>query len=56
MIIFAVVGCSSTSRFEQLGRQLRALIASMHFTQVSFLLANVFFLVMGCIIDAIRSC
>ena len=55
MIIFAVVGVFQYITVqEQLGDQLQHLIASMHFTKISFLLAvTVFYVLMGCIIDAI---
>ena len=55
MIIFAVVGLYQyIVASEQLGDKLVALIASLHLNAFSFLLlANVFFLFMGCILDAV---
>jgi tripartite ATP-independent transporter DctM subunit len=55
MIIFAVVGIFQyIVASEQLGDKLQAFIKTMHFDKVSFLLAvNVFYIFMGCIIDAI---
>jgi tripartite ATP-independent transporter DctM subunit len=55
MIIFAVVGVFQYITVqEQLGDQLQRFIASMHFTKISFLLAvTLFYVLMGCIIDAI---
>ena len=55
MIIFAVVGIFQyIVAQEQLGDKLQALIQTMHFDKVAFLLAvNVFYIFMGCIIDAI---
>lgn len=55
MVIFAVVGVFQFITVqEQLGLQLQNFVATMHFTQTTFLIAvNVFYLFMGCIIDAI---
>jgi tripartite ATP-independent transporter DctM subunit len=55
MIIFAVVGVYQyIVAQEQLGDKLQLLIASMHFNKFTFLLAvNLFYIFMGCIIDAI---
>ena len=55
MIIFAVVGVFQYITVqEQLGDQLQRFISSMHFTKVTFLLAvALFYVLMGCIIDAI---
>lgn len=55
MIIFAVVGLYQyIVAYEQLGEQLGMLIATVHLTKVWFLLlANIFFLFMGCILDAV---
>lgn len=55
MIIFAVVGLYQyIVAYEQLGEQLGILISTLHLTQFWFLLlANIFFLFMGCILDAV---
>jgi tripartite ATP-independent transporter DctM subunit len=55
MIIFAVVGLYQyIVASEQLGEKLGLLVASMNLNQFTFLLlANVFFLFMGCIMDAV---
>lgn len=55
MVIFAVVGLYQyIVAYEQVGDQLGMLIASWHFNTFSFLfLANLFFLFMGCILDAV---
>jgi tripartite ATP-independent transporter DctM subunit len=55
MIIFAVVGIYQyIVAQEQLGDKLQVLIKTMHFDRTTFLLAvNVFYIFMGCIIDAI---
>jgi tripartite ATP-independent transporter DctM subunit len=55
MIIFAVVGLYQyIVASEQLGEKLGILVASMNLNQFTFLLlANVFFLFMGCILDAV---
>ncbi len=55
MIIFAVVGLYQyIVASDQLGDKLAALMTSLHFNAFTFLLAaNVFFLFMGCILDAV---
>jgi len=55
MIIFAVVGLYQyIVAFEQLGAQLGNLIAMLHLSKFQFLiLTNIFFLFMGCILDAV---
>ncbi|MBM4339211.1 MAG: TRAP transporter large permease [Deltaproteobacteria bacterium] len=55
MIIFAVVGLYQyIVASEQLGEKLGLLVASMNLNQFTFLLlANIFFLFMGCILDAV---
>lgn len=55
MIIFAVVGLYQyIVAYEQLGEQLGQLIPALHLSRVSFLLlVNVFFIFMGCILDAV---
>ncbi len=55
MIIFAVVGIYQyIVATEQLGLKLGQLIVSMHLNKYEFLLfANIFFIFMGCILDAI---
>ena len=55
MIIFAVVGLYQyIVAFEQLGSQIGNLIAMLHLSKFHFLiLTNVFFLFMGCILDAV---
>jgi tripartite ATP-independent transporter DctM subunit len=55
MIIFAVVGIYQyIVAFEQVGVQLENLIAILHLGKFEFLiLANLFFLFMGCILDAV---
>jgi len=55
MIIFAVVGLYQyIVAFEQLGAQIGNLIAMLHLSKFHFLiLTNVFFLFMGCILDAV---
>ncbi|MBT3359216.1 MAG: TRAP transporter large permease [Rhodospirillales bacterium] len=55
MIIFAVVGLYQyIVAYEQLGEQLGQLIPALQLSKVSFLLlVNIFFLVMGCILDAV---
>jgi TRAP-type C4-dicarboxylate transport system permease large subunit len=55
MIIFAVVGLYQyIVAYEQLGDQLGMLISTFHLNMFSFLLlANLFFLFMGCILDAV---
>jgi tripartite ATP-independent transporter DctM subunit len=55
MIIFAVVGVFQYIVVqEQFGEKLQALVVSLHFSQVGFLIAvNIFYIFMGCIIDAI---
>lgn len=55
MIIFAVVGLYQyIVASEQLGEKLGLLVANMNLNQFTFLLlANVFFLFMGCILDAV---
>jgi tripartite ATP-independent transporter DctM subunit len=55
MIIFAVVGLYQyIVASEQLGEKLGVLVANMNLNQFTFLLlANVFFLFMGCILDAV---
>jgi len=55
MIIFAVVGLYQyIVALEQLGDKLGLLVASMNLNQFTFLLlANAFFLFMGCILDAV---
>lgn len=55
MIIFAVVGLYQyIVAFEQLGGQLGNLMAMLHLNKFQFLiLTNLFFLFMGCIIDAV---
>jgi tripartite ATP-independent transporter DctM subunit len=55
MIIFAVVGLYQyIVALEQLGDKLGLLVANMNLNQFTFLiLANIFFLFMGCILDAV---
>jgi tripartite ATP-independent transporter DctM subunit len=55
MIIFAVVGLYQyIVASEQLGEKLGLLVANMNLNQFTFLLlANLFFLFMGCILDAV---
>jgi len=55
MIIFAVVGLYQyIVAFEQLGSQIGNLIAMLHLSKFHFLiLTNIFFLFMGCILDAV---
>ncbi len=55
MIIFAVVGCYQyIVASEQLGEKLSLLIENLNLTRWQFLLlVNIFFLFMGCIMDAI---
>lgn len=55
MIIFAVVGLYQyIVAFEQLGAQIGNLIAMLHLSKFHFLiLTNIFFLFMGCILDAV---
>jgi len=55
MIIFAVVGLFQyIVAFEQLGPQIGNLIAMLHLSKFHFLiLTNIFFLFMGCILDAV---
>ena len=55
MIIFAVVGLYQyIVAYEQVGDQLGVLISTLHLTKFWFLLlANIFFLFMGCILDAV---
>lgn len=55
MIIFAVVGLFQyIVAFEQVGERLGALLATLNLDKFTFLLlANIFFLVMGCVLDAI---
>ena len=55
MIIFAVVGLYQyIIAYEQLGEQLGQLIPALHLSRVGFLLlVNIFFLIMGCILDAV---
>jgi tripartite ATP-independent transporter DctM subunit len=55
MIIFAVVGLYQyIVASEQLGEKLGILVVNMHLNQFTFLLlANLFFLFMGCILDAV---
>jgi tripartite ATP-independent transporter DctM subunit len=55
MVIFAVVGVFQFITVqEQLGSQLQTFVATMRFTPTTFLIAvNIFYLFMGCIIDAI---
>ncbi len=55
MIIFAVVGLFQyIVAFEQVGERLGELLQSLDLSPVVFLLlANVFFLVMGCVLDAV---
>jgi tripartite ATP-independent transporter DctM subunit len=55
MIIFAVVGLYQyIVASEQLGEKLGVLVANMNLNQFTFLLlANLFFLLMGCIMDAV---
>ena len=55
MIIFAVVGLYQyIVASEQLGEKLGLLVASLNLNQFTFLLlANLFFLFMGCILDAV---
>ena len=55
MIIFAVVGLYQyIVASEQLGEKLGFLVANMNLNQFTFLLlANIFFLLMGCILDAV---
>jgi tripartite ATP-independent transporter DctM subunit len=55
MIIFAVVGLYQyIVASEQLGEKLGVLVANMNLNQFTFLLlANLFFLFMGCILDAV---
>jgi tripartite ATP-independent transporter DctM subunit len=55
MIIFAVVGLYQyIVASEQLGEKLGVLVSNMNLNQFTFLLlANVFFLFMGCILDAV---
>jgi tripartite ATP-independent transporter DctM subunit len=55
MIIFAVVGLFQyIVAFEQVGESLGALLVTLDLDKYTFLLlANIFFLVMGCVLDAI---
>jgi len=55
MIIFAVVGVYQYIVVQdQLGEKLQMFLASMHFSKTAFLIAvNVFYIFMGCIIDAV---
>lgn len=55
MVIFAVVGLYQyIVAYEQLGDQLGIVISNLHFTKFWFLLlVNIFFLFMGCILDAV---
>jgi tripartite ATP-independent transporter DctM subunit len=55
MIIFAVVGLFQyIVAFEQVGERLGVLLATLSLDKHAFLLlANIFFLVMGCVLDAI---
>ena len=55
MIIFAVVGVYQYIVVQdQLGEKLQLFLISLHFTKIEFLIAvNIFYIIMGCIIDAV---